>query len=110
MKWFAVSLPVLLLVPCAVHAQASGPVVDKGSLTFTYTVNDPKPPASQTVKVTLPAALAALPLAVTAPNNWLTVNPLAGSSPLSLTDSVNTTGLAPGSHSTSFSIDTNPAR
>jgi uncharacterized protein (TIGR03437 family) len=110
MKWFAATLPLFLLLPGAVRAQSTGPSVDKGTLTFTHTVNDTVMPVSQTVKVTLPAALVSLPLVVTTPNNWLTIDKLTGYSPLTLTVSVNPTGLPPGSYPTSFSIDTNPAR
>jgi uncharacterized protein (TIGR03437 family) len=105
-------------------AFAQGPTVSPMVVpTFVYTMNSTTYPASQTVKVTLPASLSALPvvvqnivvastdcaaLNVPSPCGWLAVTPDAGHAPLTLTVSVNPTGLTPGSYPGSFLVDTQP--
>lgn len=93
--------------------------------TFTYTMNSGKAVASQTVKVTLPTGLTGLPIVVQnilvastdcsalsppvpPPCGWLAVTPDQGHAPLTLTVSVNPTGLTPGSYPGSFVVDTLP--
>jgi uncharacterized protein (TIGR03437 family) len=93
---------------CCAGAQTVGPIATPSTLSFSYTVNSTTLPAAATVKITLPAASASLPLVVTPPNNWVAVTPLSGSAPLTLSVSVNPTGLAPGSYATSIGVDTNP--
>lgn len=109
-------------------AWAQGPIVSPMVVpTFTYTMNSGTYPAAQTVKVTLPTTLAALPVIVEnftvtpadagclIDNNpstgcdWLSVTPDSGHAPLSLSVSVNPTGLTPGSYPASFYIDTVPS-
>jgi len=93
---------------CVASAQTTGPVATPSALTFSYTVNSATFPAAASVKITLPASSSSLPLVVTPPDNWAAVTPLSGSAPLTLTITVNPTGLAPGSYSSSISVDTNP--
>lgn len=93
------------------HAQSTGPTAAPGSLSFSYQVNATLP-APVKVTVSLPAASSALPLSVTGvgsvPQGWLTVTPDYGRAPLTLTVTVNPTGLTPGSYSGSITIDTTP--
>ena len=105
--------PAILLVAWLVYAssasaQSTGPTVTPSTLSFSYTVNSTTLPAAAAVKVTVPAALASLPLVVTPPYNWAAVTPLGGASPLTLTITVNPTGLSPGSYTASITVDTNP--
>jgi uncharacterized protein (TIGR03437 family) len=94
------------------HAQSTGPTAAPGSVSFSYQVNAAVP-APVKVTVSLPAASATLPLSVTSilsvPQGWLTVTPDYGRAPLSLTVTVNPTGLTPGSYSGTITIDTIPA-
>ncbi|MGO9261327.1 MAG: hypothetical protein ACLQU1_34230 [Bryobacteraceae bacterium] len=104
----AILLAAWLACACCASAQTVGPTATPSTLSFSYTVNSTTLPAAATVKITLPAASASLPLVVTAPDNWAAVTPLGGSAPLTLTVSVNPTGLAPGSYATSIGVDTSP--
>jgi uncharacterized protein (TIGR03437 family) len=105
----AILLAAWLGYACSASAQTAGPTATPSSLSFSYTVNSTTLPAAATVKITLPAASASLPLVVAAPDNWAAVTPLGGSAPLTLSVSVNPTGLAPGSYVTSIGVDTNPS-
>lgn len=93
------------------HAQSTGPTAAPGSLSFAYQVNSTLPSPVK-VTVSLPTASSALPLSVTSvnsvPQGWLTVTPDFGRAPLSLTVTVNPTGLTPGMYSGSITIDTTP--
>lgn len=110
-----------LFLAC-VGARAQGPVVTPAVLpTFTYTMNSGGFPAAQTLKVTLPAAISTLPVSVTniqaasvicggtPPCGWLAVTPDLGNVPLTLSVSVNPTGLTPGNYAGSFLVDTVPS-
>lgn len=112
MKRFAPQTAILLAAwlgcVCEASGQTAGPTATPSSLSFSYQVNSTSFPASASVKITLPAASASLPLVVTPPDNWAAVTPVSGSAPLTLTVSVNPTGLAPGSYSTTIGVDTNP--
>lgn len=109
-------------------AWAQGPIVSPMVVpTFTYTMNSGTYPAAQSVKVTLPTTLSTLPVIVEnfsvtpadaacpIDNNpstgcdWLSVTPDSGHAPLTLSVSVNPTGLTPGSYPASFYIDTQPS-
>lgn len=101
-------LAALLLV-CAWHARAqTGPSVKPVSLSFAYQLNSATLPTSTKLAVTLPAAIAALPLKVTADHDWLIVTPGQGYSPLTCTVSVNVYGLTPGTYPATITVDTNP--
>lgn len=118
---------VWLFLGC-LAAWAQGPIVSPMVVpTFAYTMNSGTYPAAQTVKVTLPTTLATLPVivenfTVTPPDagclidnnpspgcDWLSVTPDSGHAPLTLSVSVNPTGLTPGSYPASFYIDTMPS-
>ena len=73
MKTFALAW----LVPaCAWHAQAqTGPTVKPTSLSFAYQLNSSTLPASVKLTVTLPTAIASLPVKVTPDHDWLIVTP-----------------------------------
>jgi uncharacterized protein (TIGR03437 family) len=102
---------------------AQGPIVAPTALAnFTYTMNSGVFPASQTLKVTLPAGLSTLPVQVsnalasgsacsgkTSSCGWLQVTPDLGNAPLTLSVSVNPTGLTPGNFNGSFVVDTVPS-
>lgn len=109
-------------------AWGQGPIVSPMVVpTFNYTMNSGTYPAAQSVKVTLPTTLASLPVivenfSVTPPDpfclidntpspgcDWLSVTPDSGHAPLTLSVSVNPTGLTPGSYPASFYIDTTPS-
>jgi uncharacterized protein (TIGR03437 family) len=93
------------------HAQSTGPTAGPGALSFSYQVNAALPSPVK-VTVSLPAASSSLPLSVTSvistPQGWLTVTPDSGHAPLTLTVTVNPTGLTPGSYAGSITIDTTP--
>ncbi len=112
MKKFASQSVILLAAwlgcACCASAQTVGPTATPSSLNFSYTVNSTTLPSATAVKITLPSSSSSLPLVVTPPDNWAAVTPLSGSTPLTLTVTVNPTGLAPGSYVTSISVDTNP--
>ena len=105
-----------------VWAWGQSPIVSPTVVpTFSYTMNSTALPANQTVKVTLPTAVASLPVIVenvvvpstpcqptVNPCGWLAVTPDQGHAPLTLTVSVNPTGLTPGSYPGSFQVDTIP--
>jgi uncharacterized protein (TIGR03437 family) len=82
---------------CCASAQTVGPTATPSSLSFSYTAGSATLPASATVKITVPAALAGQPLSVKAPESWIVVTPSGGYAPLTLTVSFNPTGLGPGS-------------
>ena len=110
------------LLACA-GAWAQGPTVSPLVVpTFSYTINSGSIPAAQTVKVTLPSAVATLPVQVSNAKaasvacdpsvsscGWLQVTPDQGHAPLTLTVSVNPTSLPPGSYAGSFLVDTLPS-
>ena len=93
------------------HAQSTGPTAKPGSLSFSYQVNATLPSPAK-VTLSLPAASSSLPLSITgvvaSPPGWLTVTPDSGHAPLTLTVTVNPTGLTPGSYSASITADTTP--
>ncbi|MCX6626069.1 MAG: hypothetical protein NTW28_00370 [Candidatus Solibacter sp.] len=103
-------LAALLLV-CARPARAqTGPSVKPGSLSFVYQLNSATLPASVKLAVTLPAAIATLPIKITVDRDWLIVTPGQGYTPLSCTASVNVYGLTPGTYPATITVDTTPTR
>lgn len=103
-------LAALLLV-CVWPARAqSGPSVKPGSLSFTYQLNSTTLPASIKLAVTLPPAIANLPIKVTSDSDWLIVATSAGYTPLSSAISVNVYGLTPGTYKAIITVDTTPTR
>ncbi len=102
----------LVLSATAIFAQSSGPSATPGSLSFSYQVNSSTFPAAAKVSVTLPAAIASLPIAVSVtstPQGWLTVTPSSGYAPMNLQVLVNPTSLAPGSYIGTIMINTVPS-
>ena len=93
-------------------AQTTGPTANPTSVNFTYQVKSTSFPASAKVTVSLPTAMASLPMNVvvaSAPQGWLTATPDTGRSPLVLTVSANPTSLSPGSYYGTITINTTPA-
>ncbi len=91
---------------CCATAQSTGPAATPTSLSFSYTVNSTTFPTPATVKVTVPTALAGLTLQVTQTAYWLAVTPETGTAPLTLTVTVNPTGLSPGPYPAEIYVDT----
>lgn len=92
----------LTLLPAI--AQTVSPTAAPASLSFSYQVNSAVLPSSQTVQITVPAALATSILSVQYPMGWLTVTPDTGRAPLALTVNVNPTGLSPGGYVGAISV------
>jgi uncharacterized protein (TIGR03437 family) len=113
---------VAWLFTACLSAWAQGPTVTPTTVpTFTYTMNSGIFPAAQSVKVSLPASIATLPVSVGSvtagsvvcsgvpPCGWLEVTPALGNAPLTLSVSVNPTGMTPGNYAGSFVVDTVPS-
>ena len=112
MKWLLspLALVALLFSFRSADAQSLGPTPNPSKLSFSYQVGSQTFPAALKATVTLPAAIASLPLKVEKPaQGWLIVTPSVGHSPLALTISVNPTGLTPGSYPGIVQIDSVPA-
>src|SRR5450759_1481639 len=87
------------------------PTANPASFNFTYQVNGPTLPAAGKLAATLWKAAATgytVTASVAPPMGWLTVTPGGGASPLTLTVTVNPTGLSPGSYSGVSTLGTNP--
>jgi len=92
-----------LLLPLArqAAAQTAAPTVSPTSLTFTYQVNNSTLPAAAKLSATLPTSMAAVVMTATgvsAPQGWLAVSPDSGRTPMTLSVTVNPTGLPPGNY------------
>src|SRR5690242_3781921 len=103
-----------LLMAGALIAQTtiSGLSASAASLTFSYQVNAAILPGSQTVTINAAGAAATATLSVrvvSVPSGWLTVTPDTGRAPLSLSVTVNPTGLPPGSYAGLITVNTVPA-
>jgi uncharacterized protein (TIGR03437 family) len=92
-----VNVPVTLTVTAPPSVSAS-----PATLSFTYRVGDPNP-ASQTVNVT---GGTALPFGVTvSPSNaWLSATPASGTTPGTVTVSINPTGLSAGNYTGTVTV------
>jgi uncharacterized protein (TIGR03437 family) len=102
----------LVLSAAYVHGQSSGPSATPGALSFSYQVNSTSLPAAAKVTVSLPASISTLPLSVSfssTPQGWLTVTPASGYAPLTLSVTVNPTGMAPGNYVGTITVNTVPA-
>jgi uncharacterized protein (TIGR03437 family) len=96
----------VILAACPAQAAVTL-TANPASLDFAYQVNDAVLPAAKTL--TINSAGAATPpmvsvSATSAPAGWLTVTPDTGRTPLTLSVSVNTTGLAPGSYAGAITV------
>ncbi len=85
-----------------VSAPAPGLSASPASLTFTYTLGDPAP-APQSVSLTHPSPT---PFTATASAPWLSLSPPSGTTPATLSVSVNPANLSPGSYSATISLAT----
>jgi uncharacterized protein (TIGR03437 family) len=94
----AVTLQVTLTVtaPPAVSATPT-------SLTFSYRAGDPNP-ASQTVTVNPATSTLNYAVTVSPANSWLSVTPTSGTTPGSLTVSINPSGLTAGSYTGTITV------
>src|ERR1017187_6097740 len=104
-----VALAALALL--AAEALRAQPVANPTSFNFTYQVNTTTLPAAGKLTATLSKSTAtgySLTASVSPPMSWLTVTPGAGASPLTLTVTVNPTGLSPGSYTGVITLGTNP--
>ena len=112
MKRVLLVFPVLLCGQA--FAQNNAPTLSPTSLSFTYQVGAATFPKAQTVKATLPSSVpSSTQMAVafdSMPAGWLTVTPsgaTAGTSPLTLSVTVNPTSLSPGQYTGHITV-TNP--
>ena len=112
MKIFGLQAAILaVLVFPGVETLRAQPTASPTSFSFTYQVNSATLPAAGKLTATLPKTAATgytLTASVTPVMGWLTVTPGSGSSPLTLTVTVNPTGLSPGSYSGVITLGTNP--
>jgi len=100
---------VTLLFAGAWHSHAqTGPSVKPTSLSFAYQLNSTTLPASVKIVITLPIAIATLPIKVSTDHDWLIATPSQGYTPLSCTVSVNVYGLTPGTYPAIVTVDTVP--
>lgn len=104
----ALSAALILLAGARLQAQ---PTASPTSFNFTYQVNSTTLPAPVKLTATLSKSTPStytLTASVSPPMSWLTVTPGGGASPLTLTVTVNPTGLSPGSYSGIITLGTNP--
>ncbi len=88
------------------------PTASPTSFNFTYQVNSTTLPAAGKLTATLSKSTATgytLTAAVSPLGSWLTVTPSGGTSPLTLTITVNPTGLSPQSYTGIIYLGTSPA-
>jgi uncharacterized protein (TIGR03437 family) len=117
MKTYGLKTVVLAaLILLGIQSLAAQPTLAPSTpLSFSYQVNSSTLPAAQKIVATLPKSaitgytLTAGTASVSPPEGWLTVTPNGGSSPLTLTVTVNPTGLSPGSYTGQIAVGTNPA-
>ena len=108
----ALAWAVSITTALAATATTSGLTPSAASLSFSYQVNAPILPTSQTLTIAATGTAATLALSVavvSTPSGWLTVTPDSGRAPLGLSVSVNPTGLAPGSYTGLITVNTVPA-
>ena len=90
------------------------PTASPASFSFTYQVGSTVLPAAGKLTAALPKStttgytLVASTANVSPPEGWLTVTPRSGASPLTLTVTVNPTGLSPGSYTGFIAVGTTP--
>jgi uncharacterized protein (TIGR03437 family) len=93
-----VNVPVTLTVTAPPTVSAT-----PTSLSFSYRVGDPNP-ASQTVTVGPSNATLNYSVTVSPANSWLTATPASGTTPGTVTVSINPTGLAAGSYNGTVTV------
>ncbi len=91
--------PITVQVTLTVGSGTVSPlIVNPASMSFSYTTGGSQP-AAQALNVTSAGSIAFSATATTAVGSgWLTVNPTSGSTPVTLSVSVNTTGLSSGTY------------
>jgi uncharacterized protein (TIGR03437 family) len=105
-----VALAALILL--GAETLRAQPTASPTSFNFTYQVNSTTLPAPGKLTATLSKSTATgytLTAAVFPVGSWLTVTPSGGASPLTLTVTVNPTGLSPQSYTGIIYLGTNPA-
>ena len=115
MKTYRLKTVVLAaLILLGVETLRAQPAASPTSFSFAYQMNSTTLPAAGKLTATLPKSLTtgytltAKTTGVSQPEGWLTVTPAAGASPLTLTVTVNPTGLSPGSYTGQIQVDTKP--
>jgi len=112
MKTYALrTLALAVLVVLGAATLRAQPTASPTSFNFTYQVGSSTLPAAGKLTAALPKSLTSgytLTASVTPVMSWLTVTPGGGSSPLTLTVTINPTGLSPGSYTGTITLGTNP--
>ena len=106
-----ISVVLAALVLLGAETLGAQPTASPTSFNFTYQVNTTTLPAPGKLTATLGKSTPTgytVTASVSPIRGWLTVTPGAGASPLTLTVTVNTTGLSPGSYSGVITLGTNP--
>lgn len=93
------NIPVSFAVVPAANIQLS-----PTALTFAHQTNTTTNPPAQTVQVTSSGATLNFSATATSSGNWLSVTPTSGTTPGTLSVSVNPAGLQPGSYQGSISV------
>jgi uncharacterized protein (TIGR03437 family) len=93
------NIPISFAVVPAANIQLSPSV-----LTFAHQTTTGTNPPAQTVQVTSSGATLNFSATATSSGNWLSVTPASGTTPGTLSVSVNPTGLQPGSYQGSISV------
>ena len=96
--WLATTAPLC--------AQSSGFKATPSTLSFSYVVGDAKLPGQQALSISASSATPATFSAVVAGGPWLTLSPLAGSTPVSGKVSVNPSTLAVGTYTGTITLTT----
>lgn len=92
-------------------AYGAGPTATPASLGFSYQVNSTTLPAAGKLTVALPSGTSSstvMNVTVAPAQSWLAVTPDSGYSPLTMSVTVNPTGLAPGSYMGTITVNTVP--
>src|ERR1035437_5304457 len=112
MKTYGLKTVVLAaLILLGAETLRAQPTASPTSFTFTYQVNSTTLPAAGKLTATLAKTTGTgytVTASVSPVMGWLTVTPGGGASPLTLTVTVNPTGLSPGSYTGVITLGTNP--
>lgn len=101
----ASSLPLSAqIIKITPNVQRSGPRPKADGLVFTYTIGTAYP---SPVTASLTSNLGSVPFTVSlSGGSWLSVTPLSGTTPATITITVDPTGLAAGTYSASYTVQT----
>ena len=112
MKTYGLKSVVLAaLILLGAETLRAQPTANPTSFNFTYQVNSTTLPAAGKLTATLSKSTGTgytVTASVSPVKSWLTVTPGGGASPVTLTVTVNPTGLSPGSYSGVITLGTNP--